>query len=429
MEQEKKVYVVSELTRLIKSALENTFGSLWLEGELSNVRRPSSGHYYLTLKDDAAQISGVLFRGNQRGLKFRPADGMKVRVFGEISVYERAGNYQIIIRSMEESGKGALQERFEKLKKKLKAEGLFDPERKKPLPMLPRHVGIVTSETGAAIRDILNVINRRFSNLHIVLAPVRVQGDGAEREIAEGIRQLNRLGGLDVLIVGRGGGSIEDLWCFNEECVARSIADSSIPVISAVGHEIDFTITDFAADLRAPTPSAAAELVVGRKDDFEEKISATGRRLAGACAERLLRARNALLEFSGSYVFREPGNLAKQYFQRIDGLQMQMTSALKAGAEKTRGRIHDLKTRAGHAAAMQLREASERTGRCEAQLRSLNPLAVLGRGYSITRGPDGAVLRSTDSLKKGQRIVTRLHEGSFTSEIAELSGEEKGETQ
>jgi exodeoxyribonuclease VII large subunit len=254
-----KVYQVSELTRALKALIESSIGSVWIEGEISNLRRPPSGHLYFTVKDATAQISAVLFKGNQRGLTFIPRDGLLVRVQGDVTVYEHGGNYQVIVRQMRESGAGALQARFEALKARLQAEGLFDPSRKKPLPLLPRRVGIVTSPTGAVIRDILNVLGRRFPNLHLMLVPVRVQGAGAAEEVAAAIDLLNERGEVDVMIVGRGGGSMEDLWCFNEEVVARAIARSRIPVISAVGHETDFTISDFVADVRAPTPSAAAE--------------------------------------------------------------------------------------------------------------------------------------------------------------------------
>lgn len=417
MSGERKVYQVSELTRLIKSALEHEFGTVWLEGELSNVRRPASGHYYLTIKDESSQISGVMFRGSQRGLKFEPADGVLVRVHGEITVYERGGNYQIIIRRMEESGKGALQARFEALREKLEKEGLFDEERKKKLPLLPRHVGVVTSSTGAAIRDILNVIGRRFSNLHVVLAPVKVQGEGAAEEIADAIDLLNERGGLDVLIVGRGGGSIEDLWCFNEEIVARAIARSEIPVISAVGHEIDITISDFVADLRAPTPSAAAELVVGRKEEFEELLEAFASRLARACRERVLEARNGLLAAAGSYVFREPANLVRQYLQELDSLQMRMEHILVGGASGGRKRLDDAGVRMRHCVERRCEAGRQNVRRLESQLKALSPLGVLGRGYSITCDEAGEVIKNAKNVKKGQRVTTRVEKGKFESEV------------
>lgn len=401
MNEEKKIYKVSELTRLIRQILETNFGSIWLEGELSNVRRPSSGHYYLTIKDASSQISGVLFRGSQRGLKFEPVDGLMVRVFGEISVYEPSGTYQLIIRSIEEAGKGALQQQFEKLKEKLMKEGLFDQARKKRMPLLPRHVGIVTSRTGAAVRDILNVVNRRFPNLHIVLAPVKVQGEGAADEIADAIDMLNKRGGLDVIIVGRGGGSLEDLWCFNEESVARAIARSEIPIISAVGHEVDFTISDFVSDLRAPTPSAAAELLVGCKDAFEADLRMYVVALARALRERVLRMRNRLLAVSGSYIFSEPRNMVKQYRQRLDGMTMNMQHCLELSVQS---RSQDLQ-------------------RLSETLKSLNPTAVLSRGYSVTMDEFGKAVQSAQSLKKGQKVVTLLGKGSFEAEVGKILDE------
>ena len=349
-----KIYGVSELTRRIKIILENRVGEVWLEGELSNVRRPSSGHYYFTIKDEQAQIGGVLFRGSQRGLRFTPADGLQVRVFGEVTVYERGGNYQVIVRRMEESGLGALQVRFEELKKRLQAEGLFDEERKKPIPLLPQHVGVVTSATGAALRDILSVMGRRFPNLHITIAPVRVQGEEAAEEIAAAIELMNRKGGFDVLIVSRGGGSLEDLWCFNEEIVARAIAASGIPVVSAVGHEIDFTISDFVADLRAPTPSAAAELVVGRKEELEERIQALSLRLGRALRQGAAEYRHRLAAAAGHYVFREPRNLVAQHAQHLDSLDNRLRQGLRGEVRSARERVRDITLRSGH--LLQLRQ-------------------------------------------------------------------------
>ncbi|NLB54992.1 MAG: exodeoxyribonuclease VII large subunit, partial [Lentisphaerae bacterium] len=253
MKYEPKIFRVSEINRLIKAMLEDEIGEAWVEGEISNLRRPASGHLYFTLKDDSAQISAVMFKGSQFTLPFKPEDGMLVNAYGQITVYERGGQYQLIVRKMIESGQGALQAKFEALKRKLTAEGLFDPERKKKLPLLPTRIGVITSHTGAAVRDIINVLSRRFNNLNILIGSVKVQGEGAAEEIAQMIRLMNQRPDIDVLIVGRGGGSIEDLWAFNEECVARAIADSGIPVISAVGHETDFTICDFVADVRAPT--------------------------------------------------------------------------------------------------------------------------------------------------------------------------------
>jgi len=264
----KKILTVSELTLNIKGHLEEGFRELWVEGEISNFRSPASGHYYFTLKDDKSQIRAVVFRFMGRSLKFEPKDGLSVICRGRITVYEPRGEYQLILDYMEPKGIGALQLAFEQLKEKLAKEGLFDPAHKKLLPLLPQKIGIVTSPTGAAIRDLLTVIGRRFSNVEILINPVKVQGEGAHQEIAKSIYELNGIPGIDVIIITRGGGSLEDLWSFNEEIVARAIYRSSIPVISAVGHEIDFTIADFVADLRAPTPSAAGELVVRDKAEL-----------------------------------------------------------------------------------------------------------------------------------------------------------------
>jgi len=441
MTDAEKVYTVTELTRRVKGILEGEFGSVWLEGELSNVRQPASGHYYFTMKDESCQISAVLFKGSQRGLKFKPRDGIIVRAYGQISVYERSGNYQIIVRRMVEGGKGSLQARFEALKEKLSREGLFDEESKGKLPILPQHIGVVTSSTGAAIRDILNVVSRRFPNLHVVLAPAKVQGESAAAEVAAGIDLLNERGGLDAMIVGRGGGSLEDLWCFNEEVVARAIARSRIPVISAVGHEIDFTISDFVADLRAPTPSAAAELVVGRKEEFEERLSETSEKLRGMLRSATLKARNRLLAASGSYVFREPVNMVARFRQRLDGLWMRMehraTGSLRDGQQRLdglwmqmehstrgamqegRGKVADVGLRILHATRLRHQSATQDVRRLTTQLRVLNPLAVLDRGYSVTRDAEGKILSSAEGIDVGQRLHTQFAQGSIESEVKE----------
>jgi len=415
--EEQKVYSVGELTRLIKTTLERAVGEVWLEGELSNVRRPSSGHFYFTIKDASSQISAVMFRGSQRGLKFDPADGVAVRVFGEITVYEPYGNYQIIVRHMEEAGKGALQARFEELKKKLLEEGLFDEARKQPMPRLPQHVGVVTSATGAAVRDILNVVSRRFPNLHVVIAPVRVQGEGAAEEIAQAIDLLNELGGFDVMIVGRGGGSLEDLWCFNEEIVARAIARSRIPVISAVGHEIDFTISDFVADLRAPTPSAAAELVVGPKEVFEDKLRELAGLMRRSATEAVLRTKNRLQGAAGSYVFREPRNLVGQYAQRIDALGMRMEHELRNGARSGKQRIDEVGLRLMHELKTAREAKARRLERLSSQLGALSPLGVLSRGYSVTSDAEGNLVTDAAAVKAGDTMRTRLAKGTVESEV------------
>ncbi len=421
----RKIYAVGEITRQIKAALENEFGNLWIEGELSNVRQPSSGHVYFTLKDEQAQLRSVLFRQARLAVKFDLKDGVKVRAFGQISVYEKSGDYQLIVRKMEEAGKGNLQAAFEALKKKLAAEGLFEASRKKPIPVLPQHVGVVTSPTGAAIRDILNVVTRRFPNLHVLIAPVKVQGEGAAEQIAKAIDFLNERGGLDVLIVGRGGGSIEDLWCFNEEVVARAIARSRIPVISAVGHEIDFTISDFVADLRAPTPSAAAELVVGQKEAFERHLLENARRLERSLKGLLLELKNRLISASRSYVFREPQNMIRQFFQRLDGLQVRMTHGLRDIFQSRQQRVDELHVQLAHRLETAHAQMAQDVKRLAAQLGALSPNAVLERGFSITRKADGGLVRKVLDVEVGESLITQLSGGIVESKVTERRKEKK----
>src|ERR1700756_3445867 len=287
MSTERRVLSVSALSQQLAQAMEERFPAVWVEGEISNFRVYGSGHAYFTLKDENAQVRAVLFRNRMRRIRFEPGDAQHVLAFGSLEVYATRGEYQLVVELLEPRGLGALQLAFEQLKTRLAAEGLFDARRKRPLPRFPRKIGIVTSPSGAAIRDMLRVIGRRFGDLHIVLAPARVQGDGAAAEVAQGIRELNALGGVDVIIVGRGGGSLEDLWAFNDEMLARTIAASNIPVISAVGHEVDFTIADFVADVRAATPSQAAELVVREKRAVAESVGDLRRRLVRAMSRRL----------------------------------------------------------------------------------------------------------------------------------------------
>ena len=417
VQDNRKIYRVSEITRLIRVALENEFGSLWIEGEVSNLRRPSSGHLYFTLKDESAQIASVFFKGSQRALAFELKDGLKIRIYGEISVYEASGQYQIIVRKVEEAGKGSLQEAFEALKKKLAAEGLFDESRKKLIPVLPRHVGIVTSPTGAAIHDILSILSRRFPNLHIVIAPVKVQGEGAAQEIAAAIDLLNERGGLDVIIVARGGGSLEDLWCFNEEVVARAIARSRIPTISAVGHEIDFTISDFVADLRAPTPSAAAELMVGQKMAFEETLRQISMRLARALRQQAQEVRSRLRIAAGSYVFREPRNLVRQFIQRIDSLRAGMVRQLQAAGQDRRQRLDGCNLRMVHEAGLRTIGLRQDIRRLSSQLKALSPVAVLDRGFSITRLESGAIIRDAAGVGVGEVLRTQVARGTLESKV------------
>ncbi len=414
----RKIYGVGELTRLIKATLEDEIGEVWVEGEISNLRRPASGHWYFTVKDENAQLAAVMFRNNQgAAANIELKEGVKVRVFGLVSVYEKSGQYQMIVRLVEPAGAGALQAAFEALKKKLAAEGLFDPARKKAMPLLPQHIGIVTSPTGAAIHDILHVIARRYSNLHIVLFPVRVQGEGAADEIAQAIDFFNQAGKMDVLIVGRGGGSLEDLWCFNEEIVARAVARSRIPVISAVGHETDFTICDFAADLRAATPSAAAELVVGRKADFESNLADCTRRLVSSARGQAQGLKARLAAAGNSYVFREPGNIARQMRARVNNILIRLNHGLRGVLRENQQAADELILRLNHSMKTMLQARKTDFERLELQVRSLSPVAVLERGYSITYGRNGSILKSAAKAAAGERLVTRLAAGTVESDV------------
>ncbi|MCC6489747.1 MAG: exodeoxyribonuclease VII large subunit, partial [Candidatus Hydrogenedentes bacterium] len=336
--QKTEILTVSQLTRRVKELLETEVSYVWVGGEISNWRVSPAGHAYFTLKDKDSQIDAVIFRGKLMRLKFGPENGLDVVAFGLVTVYEKRGSYQIICDEMHPKGMGALQLAFEKLKKKLDEEGLFSPEHKKPLPLLPRRIGIVTSPTGAAIRDILHVINRRFANVHILIHPARVQGEEAAEEIVEGIRALEELG-VDVMIVGRGGGSLEDLWPFNEEIVVRAIYAAKTPIISAVGHEIDFTLADFAADVRAPTPSAAAELVVQEQEALVQSVRQSQKRLAQGLAGHVARVRSRLALAQSSFVFRRPEELVRERRQRVDDRRMRMESQLRDSTRLARRRL------------------------------------------------------------------------------------------
>lgn len=441
MEETRKPETVSALTARIRGVIETSFSpGVWVEGEISNFKVVTgSGHAYFSLKDSGAQIACAFFHFTTHMPRSDIKDGEKVRVRGEVTVYEQRGNYQIIARSIERTGIGDLMVKFEELKRKLKAEGLFDRERR-PLPALPRKIGIVTSPTGAAIRDMLNVTRRRFANIHIVIAPALVQGAGAAKQIAGGIELLNNMPEPpDVIIVGRGGGSIEDLWSFNEEEVARAIHASGIPVISAVGHETDVTISDWVADVRAPTPSAAAELVVGRKEDFEKRFATIRTRLVNAIRNALRHARSRIEISSGSHVFRKPETLVRQHSQRIDNIWQRMESSLKGGAKERRARLdaatprmvatigrslHALRLRlselsgdATHGAETALAAGSHKLENLSARLDALNPAAVLSRGYAIVKSEDGSIIKSTTQAHAGEKVATQLHDGEFTSII------------
>ncbi|MGB6469461.1 MAG: exodeoxyribonuclease VII large subunit [Candidatus Acidiferrales bacterium] len=336
---ERKVWKVSELTSRIGHLLEGSFPDVWIEGEVSNFHSAQSGHLYFTLKDARAQIRCVCFRDNVRGLKFRPEDGLHVTVRGSLGVYEPRGEYQVYVSVIEPVGLGALQLAFEQLKKRLADEGLFDQARKKALPMLPRRIGVITSPTGAAIRDILRVLQRRFANVHVLIYPVKVQGDGAAAEIVAGLRHFNAARSVDVLILARGGGSLEDLWAFNEEILARAIAASPIPIITGVGHETDFTIADFVADLRAPTPSAAAELVVRSRQEFDRLIAESQRRLMQQMKYLLSERRHRLRDLQSHRAFRQPELLLRRRRQQVDDLSSSLAVGLRLRLAAVRQRL------------------------------------------------------------------------------------------
>jgi exodeoxyribonuclease VII large subunit len=365
----RRVLTVSQLTRAIKDALEGRFGGLWVEGEVSNLRVHSSGHVYFTLKDDEAQVRAVLFRSRVRRLRFEPADGLHVLAFANLDVYAARGEYQLVCELLEPRGVGALQLAFEQLKTRLAAEGLFDPARKRALPALARRVGLVTSPTGAAVRDFLRIATRRFAGLHVLVCPVRVQGETAVGEIVEALGILNRLGGLDVIVLARGGGSLEDLWAFNEEAVARAIAASKIPVISAVGHETDVTIADFVADLRAPTPSAAAELVVREKAELVRQLGVLGTRLGRAMRQRVGRIADRLVDLRRRRVLTDPARPLRDWARRLDELGTRLGRAVTRQDARARERL----ARAGRALrpgllAAQVRHHRRLTGQLSGRL-------------------------------------------------------------
>ena len=370
---------------------DNLLGRVRVWGELSNFRRHHSGHCYFTLKDAGASLRCVMFRSKAVGLKFVPRDGLRVRLAGNVSVYERDGNYQLYVESMLPDGLGDLSAAFAKLREKLLAEGLFDESRKQPIPVMPKAIGVVTSPTGAALRDIVTVARRRHGGIPIILVPAQVQGEEAPEQIVRGIELLDRSGRVDVIVIGRGGGSIEELWAFNDERVVRAVAAAVTPIVSAVGHQTDFTLSDFAADLRAATPSQAAELVVPDRLELLRRLSAARRRLNQALRHRLIERRLRLERCLQSSLFRRPQELLRDRSQLLDQLSERLTHALKTALDERQQR---------------LRIANEK-------LNLLNPWGVLQRGYSVVRRPDGAVISSAEAVETGESLDVWLHRGKL----------------
>ena len=403
LQDKRDVLTVHQLTARLKNVIEGRFRSVWLEGEISNLTRHSSGHWYFTLKDDKAQIQAVMFKSANSRVSFKPEHGMKVVVLGDLSVYPPRGNYQIKISRMNPSGMGALQLAFEQLKKKLQQEGLFADEHKKSIPYLPRRVGVVTSPTGAAIRDIINVLTRRFPTVEITLCPVRVQGDEAAAEVAFAIERMNELELCDVLIVGRGGGSLEDLWAFNEEIVARAIFASEVPIISAVGHEVDFTIADFVADKRAPTPSAAAELAVPEKEALINEIAVLRKRLASGLRTSLERVKRAFTSGALARLYKRPQERVELAAQRLDETTDRMLRSVRHLMEMKR----------------------QQTVALLDKVSVLNPVETLKRGFSVaTVSGTSKVIRSVNDVSAGDELDIKVIDGRVRCEVKAHTAED-----
>lgn len=453
-EAERRPLTVSELTAQVRGALENRFASVWVEGEISNFKAHTSGHWYFTIKDEGAQLRATCFRGINRAIRFRPADGLLVRVRGRLTVYEPRGDYEIVVEGLDPIGAGALRVAFEQLRERLAAEGLFDAALKRPLPLLPRRVGVVTSPTGAALRDILHVLMRRTRTVSVLVAPTRVQGTGAAREIARAIARLNahqraaEAEGrsdetIDAIIVGRGGGSVEDLWAFNEEEVARAIRASRIPVISAVGHETDVTIADFAADVRAATPSAAAEIVAAQEDEVQAAVLLLTRDLVSTMKYRVLTDRTRVQDAAMSYGFDEVQARVRALRERANAATRGLEQLLTRASAQARRRLEDTMRRLsparasaraaeargvliGTRAALQaqmaahLDEARARLEVAVASLDALSPLDVLKRGYALAEDETGRPLRSTRGVRRGMRVNVRLGIGLLRCRVEDV---------
>ena len=436
----RRIWLVRQLVGQVREIVEQEYGDVWVEGEISNYRPAPSGHVYFTLKDAEAQLPIVLFRRQATLLRFRPEDGLHVLVRGRVSIYEQRGQLQLVAETMEPVGAGSLQLAFEQLKERLKAEGLFDTARKQPLPAFPRTVGIITSPSGAVIRDFLNIVARRHSGLNVLIVPVSVQGDQAPAEIEAALAHLNASGLVDIVVLARGGGSLEDLAAFNSERVARAIAASHLPIVSAIGHETDFTVADFVADLRAPTPSAAAELITEAQHKIAEYLATQEQRLTRAVRFQLLQAHQRLGRLPISRAETRVSTVLHRQAQRLDDLAFRqeaaftsqlrrrqdhlanLTSAVlrhdpRQALAQARERLQDCRTRLNRSLEHTLQRATARIGALDARLQSLSPLAVLDRGYALVLNAEGALIRSTTQLTPGDALLTRLSDGSFTSRV------------
>jgi exodeoxyribonuclease VII large subunit len=440
LQPERRIFTVSDLTARIRDLLAKNFTDISVQGEISNCRPAASGHYYFTLKDNRAQVRCVFFKQQQRGMKFKPEDGLEVTVRGSLSVYETRGEYQIYVETLEPIGRGALQLAFEQLKKRLQEEGLFDAGRKKSLPMLPSRIGLITSPTGAAVRDVVRILTRRFPNVHLTLYPVRVQGPEAAGEIIEALQYFSKKQSADVLLLVRGGGSLEDLWSFNEEPVARAIAASAVPVICGVGHETDFTIADFVADVRASTPSAAAELVVQTRREFDKHVADLRDALDKQIRYRLAVLSRRTHELTGRRGFRRPLDILRQTRQSADDLTARLALGLQARLSAAHRQFHiahmrivsfdfrkemaALSLRLQHCdhylsvrAERAIRLKRERWARLGLQLEERGPLKVLERGYAIATDTAGNVLRDAAQVATGDQVNIQLHRGRLSTEV------------
>ncbi len=421
-----EVYSVSQITELIKTALEVAFPKVWVEGEISNFKRHTSGHVYFTLKDEKSSLRTVLFRSDARKVAFELKDGLRVICRGRISVYDVRGEYQLYADLLEPKGKGALQLAFEQLREKLKAEGLFDGQRKKRLPLRPRKIGVVTSPTGAAIRDILRVLERRYAPLRVLIYPVKVQGEGAAREIVEGLDHLAGRADIDVIIVGRGGGSIEDLWAFNEEIVARAIARSPKPIVSAVGHEIDVTIADFVADVRASTPSAAAEMVIEKEEAFRERIDSLARRL-GELVRFFVQERKAeVADLTEQRIIQNFRIRLMNLAQRVDDLETRSGRILRAERQRLseiRGTVLLFSEKTSHIFSRKLKDAGAAWERLSTTLHALSPLNVLKKGYVLCWKDGGLrLVRRIEEIEVEDSVIVSFHKGEFQARVESVDG-------